>query len=121
MAEFVQTMNDWQRMCKSINNCLYCALRTESGVCIKPSENTWNAGFNDIERVVTAWAAEHPEPVYPTWGEWLEMQDVVGVDGYFETEAGDLPMYRTRRDIWQPIPADIAEKLGIEPKEENYD
>ena len=47
------------------------------------------------------WAEEHPEPVYPTWGTWL-------------SEKYD---YDLREIMYTPILADIAEKLGIEPKE----
>jgi hypothetical protein len=57
--------------------------------------------FAHIEQTVTEWAAEHPEPVYPTWGEWLQrLYNSMNYAGIFIT----------------PIPADIAEKLGIEPK-----
>lgn len=66
--------------------------------------------YADVEKNVTAWAAEHPEPVYPTWEEWLITQGVIkenpnGGVGY--------PMPK----LLEPIPADIAQKLGIEPKE----
>lgn len=110
---FVQTMKDWRRMCKN-RKCSDCGLEEH---CDADPSARKDEDIMSIEKEVTDWAAEHPEQVYPTWGEWLEIQDVVGVEGYFETEAGDLPIYRMRRDIWQPIPADIAEKLGIEPKE----
>lgn len=43
------------------------------------------------------------DAVYPSWGEWLQrMYNSMNYAGIFIT----------------PIPADIAEKLGIEPKEE---
>ena len=58
----------------------------------------------DIERKVMSWAAEHPEPVYPTWREWLSEQGVLSAGGLWEK-------------AFEPIPADIAEKLGIQPKE----
>ena len=51
----------------------------------------------EFEHRVMEWAEAHPEPVYPTWGAWIKWQM-----GY---------------DIKDRIPADIAEKLGIEPKE----
>jgi hypothetical protein len=63
-----------------------------------------------VERTVMSWAAEHPAPVYPTWGEWLMSIGVInGVHPHGAIDAlGNLK---------QPIPADIAQKLGIEPKE----
>ena len=53
-----------------------------------------------VEEIVMKWAAENPEPVYPSWGTWLAAKF-----GY------DL-----REIMYEPIPADIAQKLGIEPK-----
>ena len=55
--------------------------------------------------------AEHPEPVYPTWGEWLEDM-MCDLSAPIETpQSVNVWMYQT------PIPADIAVKLGIKPKE----
>ena len=66
-----------------------------------------------IEIRVMAWAAEHPDPVYPTWGEWLESFGVVEI-----TKAKDrIIKVMMKPELLNSIPADIAEKLGIEPKE----
>lgn len=66
----------------------------------------------DVERVVTAWAAEHPEPVYPTWGEWLEAQ------GVFKKR--QLSEYASDRVVdWEKvtsrIPEGFARRHGIAP------
>jgi hypothetical protein len=61
--------------------------------------------YSDMELRIMAWAAEHPEPVYPTWGEWLNTYGVVS-DNFF-----------SNAKMLDPIPADIAEKLGVKPKE----
>ena len=53
--------------------------------------------------------AEHPEPVYPTWGEWLIQIGVAQIG------SGMLGIHPTM--AVQPIPADIAQKLGLKPKE----
>ena len=50
------------------------------------------------------------EPQYPTWGEWLMSISVIS--GLFPKGAIDA-----LGNLKQPIPADMAEKLGIEPKE----
>ena len=55
------------------------------------------------------------EAVYPTWGEWLIQQGVL--------KAGTTTMYGITwqpvgDNLFEPIPADLAQKLGIEPKEE---
>jgi hypothetical protein len=68
-----------------------------------------------IEKRVMKWAAEHPEPVYPTWGEWLYDMHVVSVQAR-QTPLPNL-YYTIESAMLKPIPADIAEKLGIEPKE----
>ena len=63
------------------------------------------------------WAAEHPEPVYPTWGEWfVERGDLT--ENWQELKVENK--YGGKCVIgmfYQPIPTDIAQKLGIEPKE----
>ena len=63
----------------------------------------------DAERIIMDWAAGHPEPVYQTWGEWLERVIPHG--------NGDTALTFAVYAMRQPIPADIAEKLGLEPKE----
>lgn len=69
------------------------------------------------------WAAEHPEPVYPTWDEW---QNSVFPDAEIDITPCTFGS-RDRLNCFfekkcstcneQQIPADIAEKLGIKPKE----
>lgn len=59
----------------------------------------------DFEIRVMEWAAEHPEPVYPTWTEYFRMI------GLFPAWSGHEILDHT------PIPADIAKQLGVEPKE----
>jgi hypothetical protein len=93
MADFVQTMKDWRRMFADIN-CIDCEI-------FDCCEGLPNADADKIQRIVTAWAAEHPEPVYPSWYEYL-------TDMYPAT-------WNMIKD--KPIPVDIAQKLGIEPKE----
>lgn len=66
----------------------------------------------ELEEALLSWAAEHPEPVYPTWGEYLASIGVMKPaqpDKAYEVWFTQL--YSTN------IPADIAQKLGIEPKE----
>ena len=61
-----------------------------------------------FEKCVMEWAAEHPV-VYPTWWSWLINEGVIE-NGSTYTEA----FYQLKT---KSIPADIAQKLGIEPKE----
>ena len=110
MAEFAEVIRQWKRMCEAQFECDRCPV-DRIGCCRNVTSLS-----KDVEKTVMSWASEHPEPVYPTWGEWLEKQEVAGIDGCFETENGNLPIYRMTTKIWQPIPADMAQKLGIEPK-----
>lgn len=101
MAEFKKVMQQWRRFCKSHNNCGECEFDGK-GICVEAHLS--DVPYTDIELRIMAWAAEHPEPVYPSylevfeWGHektWAEIKDILA----------------------SPIPADIAQKLGIEPKE----
>lgn len=103
MSEFSEVMRQAQRMCdyrrKHGLKCNDCDAVHICGLEIR------HVGLDTLcadADAVMAWAAEHPEPVYPTWGEWLQrMYNSMNYAGIFIT----------------PIPADIAQKLGIEPKE----
>ena len=108
MTDFVQTMKDWRRMCQFMDkeygnsSCDNCPL----GGCSAVYEMCGKENFTNMERDISAWAAEHPEPVYLTWFEWLK-------------SVGVLPADQTlcHRGLEQSIPADIAQKLGLQPKE----
>ena len=118
MADFVQTMKDWRRMCNACQtekdklgvcgsypagNYAACAMKSMDKEADLACDNLY---FERLEKTITAFAAKHPEPVYPTWYRWLIMMGVVGsVEDLFS-------------DLQHPIPADIAQELGIEPKEE---
>lgn len=120
MAEFQEVMKQWRRMCDK-HQCAdkQCGAVTYDLICpITISHNGYpcDSGFVDcspesmaqVEQIVMEWAAEHPEPVYPTVYEWLVSIGLLGSD-----------MWSVSSDIQKPIPADIAQKLGIEPKEDD--
>ena len=109
MAEFAQIMKDWRRMCKMFSDeeheCEGCPLEdiTEHACgAIFEDEFADVADWAELERRVTKWAKENPEPKYPTWGEYLHT----------------LHNEPSSRELSKLIPADIAEKLGIGPKED---
>ena len=109
MAEYAWVMKQWQRMCGSmqggIAKCDNCPLLKV--ICqYKPNEKVH---FAEAEKIITDWAAKNPEPVYPTWREWLISIGVIGQMSTHSVIADTLSM--------TPIPADIAQKLGIESKE----
>ena len=69
MAEFSEVMRQWRRFCKSHNNCGGCEFDGK-GIC--GEAQLTDIPYADIELRIMSWAAEHPEPVYPTWYEYLE-------------------------------------------------
>ena len=102
MAEFQEVARHWKRMCKrywTATSCHGCPIAEhEHGF---EACSAYEIGVVKMEELVMAWAEEHPEPVYPTWYEFLTSRyhkawEAIGCDS---------------------IPADIAQKLGIEPKE----
>lgn len=76
-----------------------------------------------LEESIMKWAAENPEPVYPSWNDaWRQLfPDAYCVNSpcpnHFLQKERSMPCdYRVCTDCKsQPIPADIANKLGIEP------
>lgn len=106
VAEFQEVMKQLNRMCIAHPACddCECPMRTMQccgniGIdCSEPLQ------AEKIEKAVMEWAAEHPEPVYPTWWEFLRNKYPGRV--VYPDEIGE-----------ERIPADMAKKLGVEPKE----
>ena len=117
MTDFVQTMKDWRRMCRHYSDesvkdgqcsCVdICPLGRNNTAC-GIMEDTLDSDIEVVAKEVAKWAAEHPEPVYPTWVKWLNDQGIINT-----TTSRDFVTQKTN----QQIPADIAEKLGLKPKE----
>lgn len=113
MAEFQEVMRQYKRMCygKACSDCDFYKFKmslSHQMACLRflkeyPVE---------AEALVMNWAAEHPEPVYPTWVEYLVGIGVIPHEIRLETEDALMDTH-----LLKPIPADIAQKLGIEPKE----
>ena len=114
---FQEVMRQWTRMCNSVpdkkgqNICFdkqsgyICPMHT-SGLCNKSISRQTDNDRVDGEKTIMSWAAAHPEPVYPTWVEWFrQMKMILPEQKCFHTW------------LSEPIPADIAQKLGIEPNE----
>jgi hypothetical protein len=74
----------------------------------------------EAENIIMSWATEHPEPVYPTWIDWLRNVGVIPTQEEASHSMRDgvraASFYVTAK-AFEPIPGDIAEKLGIESKE----
>lgn len=133
MTHFSQVMHDWKRMCDKMDKthgeeaCSYCPIfhtDTIAGCCDAIYEDlAANIDWDKVASIVEAWATEHPEPVYPTWAEWLIEQGLAEHKTVFSHEYHADALYVTDFDtalnkaVHKPIPANIAEKLGLKPKE----
>lgn len=107
MAEWMEVMNQFNRMCWHYQREHKCPMECPmDGMNISQCRKIAFEWPDSVEDTVMSWAEEHPEPVYPTWFEWL-------------MEIGVVSPERKYYHDWllKPIPADIAEKLGVKPKE----
>ena len=116
MSDFVKTMKDWRRMCVARSKlrgdqaCYGC--RLEDFGCLAIYEDKDDKDYSIVEREVSAWAAEHPEPIYPTWGDWLIKQGVLKAG---TTTMHGITWQPVGDNLFEPIPANIAEKLDLKP------
>lgn len=126
MAEhsFQEVMHQFDRMCNANSGCINCPLHQNDYY----SDDECHIGAfvrhpEKIEQTVMQWAARHPEPVYPTWAEFLKDNNIIGVEytprasSTTSVSTSYIQTVRTEPAFYRPIPADIAEKLGLEPKE----
>lgn len=71
------------------------------------------------EKVIVKWAAENSAPVYPMWCEWLADKGVVDVARMpVDYYGGIVTEIKPSGKMYEHIPADIAQRLGLQPKEE---
>ena len=120
MTDFVRTMKDWRRMCNKYTTndddcCVGCPVvdyhKCGCGAIFEMDDVDWER----YEKAIDKWAEENPEPIYPSWAIWLCEQGIATiVPSFLDKRQYDVSL----NDIaYQPIPADIAEKLEIKPKE----
>lgn len=119
MAEFNEVVKEFNRMDETFSrNCKDCPMPGQNiGQCRKLL-------FDDPETygyIVMRWAAEHPEPKYPTWEDWQKELFPEAADKICPLMFMDLkPAYCDKSTTCaecrtQRIPAKIAKKLGIKP------
>lgn len=123
MAQFIEVMRQAKRMCESFSDgdCSECPIGDakvlDCGITV-----TSRMDCEEVERRVMQWAAENPEPVYPTWDEWQNSTFKDAKIDITPCTFGSWNRFKCGRKACcdcklEPIPADIAEKLGIKPKE----
>lgn len=131
---FQEVLKQWGRMCRNHicdnrdDECEQitplCPLVTKHAgyPCDEALTDLSQESIAQLEEIVMQWAAENPEPAYPLWGEWLlsigaARRVPTGIPFMLPNGKIIEPPYEINVDLYDHIPADIAEKLGIEPKE----
>lgn len=102
MAEFQEVMRQNKRMCQSVK-CCKCDIYRLCGEDLSKCQRFINNNPEKAEEVIMAWAAEHPEPVYPVWRDWL--RDLYGNSNMTMTDI-----------LESPIDPEIAQRLNIVPR-----
>ena len=119
MSDFVKVVRDWRRMCKSYSNtggCGTCPLQ-ENDTCAN-IETATDDDITNAEHIIEEWCEKNPELVYLTWAEWLIQMGILERERFKATIGGfDCRLvHATMPAAYKSIPADVAKKLGIEPK-----
>ena len=120
MAEFQEVMRQAKRLCEARdgeNPCDECPI---TDYCMGKLYVIGKDAV-PIEEYVTKWAKEHPEPQYPTWYEWIQKEFPNGTASYicpriFDKNTPARCNLKCDDCYRSPIPAEIAEKLGVKPK-----
>ena len=108
MAEFQEVIRQKKRMCNSVL-CCKCDIYRLCGEDLSKCQQFINNNPKKAEEVIMSWAAENPELQYPTWIDWLVDQGLIFITS--DTYAFNF------LKATDPIPADITQKLGLQPKE----
>lgn len=126
MTNFAQTMHDWQRMCKYYDTHYNedCCEKCPLGGCGAIWEMDYIKDWEDFASKIEDWAEKHPEPVYPTWREYLMKMGLIVERNcqYYESDLNEINI-KTEKNAAilnekanRPISAEIAAALGLEPK-----
>lgn len=121
MSEFTDVMRQARRMCKAQEDCESCPIWNSTKFFCK-LDTVCYSDDSMIESIVMKWAKEHPEPSYPTWLEWQKSMFPDATGYIIPCKFGSKDRFKCEdktcyQCVREPMPADIAEKLGIKPKE----
>lgn len=120
MAEFQEVMRQGRRMCERHNACASCPIFKAKITCPVVCYED-DCSLVDVERIILDWAAEHPGPRYPTWEEWNKSnfpEVLRPICPKYFSNVGCKSYETCMQCLAQPIPADIAQKLGVKLIEE---
>lgn len=98
----------------------HMVLKISANGAMKLSDGTTAETAEALEKTIMKWAAEHPEPIYPTWKEWQKANfpDAEGnmcptaFGAMSQIECNDFE-FSCEECMNCRIPADIAAKLGV--------
>lgn len=131
MAEYQEVMKQRKRMCE-IFDCADCPLsHNNNGIRGVFCNEFIRDHPAKAEAIIMKWAADHPEPVYPSWSEaWAQVfpnahfitalkQDQCPCIHFFVPALPYEERCKVSCEVCKsrPIPADVAEKLGVKPIE----
>ena len=120
MAVRMVNGDDCKPQCgKGCDKCPAGKLRSANGACLVRRIAKVDNCEEQIDGL-RAWAAEHPAPRYPTWNEWQHSMFPDANGKIIPCSFASVAKFGCDRFLCeecreQPIPADIAEKLGIKP------
>lgn len=126
MAEYQRVIQEAARICREHDECDNCPLREmvySADICC-PIKIMCELDTAKVDAAVMDWAEAHPEPKYPSWNEaWRQLfpnahNEKAPCPCFFlATERVEQFCYGNDcidcKEL--PIPAEIAEKLGIKP------
>lgn len=122
MAEFMEVMRQARRLCAAHGGmCNYRNCPLDNGKECRLNIDLDSENYNELECIIMDWAKENPEIVYPTWKKWQNSM-------FPNADVNIRPCWFIPKNpiecstfancsgcIDQPIPAEIAKKLGIKP------
>lgn len=118
MAEFAVVMRQAKRMCAAHGG--MCKIRNcpmVDGETCRFDADRDDVDYNEVERIIMAWAAEHPAQRYPSWHEaWQSLfpgaDDPCPEQWFREDCPKDVECPQC---VERPMSKKVAEKLGIKP------
>ena len=132
MAGFVEVMTQFKRMCESFGyGCKGCRLSATNNRRDLPCETFIEDYPAEAETFIVEWAAAHPEPRYPSWADgWKQLFPEATLTD-IPYSAAPCPRHFIQRSLDkcdsckdclnEPMPAEVARKLGIKPLEGGND
>ena len=123
MAEYVEVMRQARRICASEKECKKCLMWNSQGSYCRTDVLRSSEDDAGTEQIVMDWVEAHPEAVYPTWDEYQDEMFPNHTRGICPMAFGVRCPNGDRADALacadcrsKPMPAEIAEKMGLEPK-----